>query len=416
MKLKTAFKYAVSGLMLCFIAPGELQAVSDSDLKRVEAQVQQQSMEHRKLQAQATQINMELASVSQEMIKAARLIQNNEEKLSRMETQLEKLKSELAEAEAGFSEEDDNLIKTLAALQNLALKPTEALLVQPLTPVDIIRSAMLLRETVPFLEENAERIRQELKAISLKKEKVEKQFEQISKQKTVLEKEHAKMKQLVQRKSKIRNAVEIRSEKAKRNMDKLAGQARDLRDLLGKLEQQRLEKKRKEEEARRLAEKQAEEQRRLEAKKMEQKQTADLIKSAPPVISTISGGFAKAKGTLPLPARGKIITAYGEQVVKGVTSKGIILRTRNDAQVIAPFDGAVIFAGPFRGYGNLIIIEHGDGYLSLLAGLKNFDVDVGQMLLAGEPVGQMPEDGDAKLYVEIRKDNQPVDPMAWMRL
>lgn len=416
MKLKTAFKYALLSLMLCVIAPGELQAVSDSDLKRVEAQVQQQSIEHKKLQAQATQINMELASVSQEMIKAARLIQNNEEKLSRMESQLENLKKELSEAEAGFSQEDDNLIKTLAALQNLALKPTEALLVQPLSPVDIIRSAMLLRETVPFLEENAERIRQELQAISLKKDKVEKQFEQISKQKTVLEKEHAKMKQLVQRKSKIRNAVEIRSEKAKRNMDKLAGQARDLRDLLGKLEQQRLEKKRKEDEARRLAEKQAEEQRRLEAKKMEQKQTADLIKSTPPVINTISGGFAKAKGTLPLPARGKIITAYGEQVVKGVTSKGIILRTRNDAQVIAPFDGSVIFAGPFRGYGNLIIIEHGDGYLSLLAGLKNFDVELGQMLLAGEPVGQMPEDGDAKLYVEIRKDNQPVDPMAWMRL
>lgn len=415
MKLKTAFKYLLPGLLLCGIAPGELLAVSDSDLKKVEQQVQQQSLEHKKLQAQATQINMELASVSQEMVKAARQIQNNEEKLSRMEAQLEKLKSELSEAEAGFSQEDDNLIKTLAALQNLALKPTEALLVQPLSPVDIIRSAMLLRETVPYLEENAERIRNELETISLKKNRVEKQFAQISKQKTVLEKEHAKMKQLVQRKSKIRKAVEIRSEQAKRNADKLAAQAQDLRDLLGRLEQQRLEKLRKEKE-RRLAEKKAAEQRRIEAKKTEQKQTADLIKSSSPVINSISGGFAKAKGTLPLPARGKIITAYGEQVVKGVTSKGIILRTRNDAQVIAPFDGAVIFAGPFRGYGNLIIIEHGDGYLSLLAGLKNFDVDVGQMLLAGEPVGQMPEGGDSKLYVEIRKDNQPVDPMAWMRL
>lgn len=416
MELKTALKHALLATMFCLIAPSKLQAVSDSDLKRVEAQVQQQSMEHKKLQAQAMQINMELTSVSQEMVKAARLIQNNEEKLSRMETQLEKLKTELAEAEAGFSQEDDNLIKTLAALQNLALKPTEALLVQPLTPVDIIRSAMLLRETVPFLEENAERIRQELQAISSKKEKVEKQFEQISKQKVVLEKEHAKMKQLLQKKSKIRNAVEIRSEKAKRNVDKLANQAQDLRDLLGKLEQQRLEKKRKEDEARRLAEKQLEQQRLLEAKKIEQKQTADLIKSTSPVINSMSGGFVKAKGALPLPARGKIITAYGEQVVKGVTAKGITLRTRNDAQVIAPFDGSVIFAGPFRGYGNLIIIEHGDGYLSLLAGLKSFDVDVGQMLLAGEPIGQMPEDGDAKLYVEIRKDNQPVDPMAWMKL
>ena len=117
-----------------------------------------------------------------------------------------------------------------------------------------------------------------------------------------------------------------------------------------------------------------------------------------------------------MPARGKIITAYGEQVVKGVSAKGITIRTRNGAQVIAPFDGSVIFSGPFRGYGNLIIIEHGDGYLSLLAGLENMDVELGQMLLAGEPVGQMPEDGDAKLYMEIRKDNQPIDPLAWIKV
>ena len=93
-----------------------------------------------------------------------------------------------------------------------------------------------------------------------------------------------------------------------------------------------------------------------------------------------------------------------------------MIRTRDNAQVVSPFDGTVIFAGPFRGYGNLIIIEHGGGYLTLLAGLNNFDVELGQLLLAGEPVGQMPTGEDAKLYVELRKDNQPIDPMAWMRL
>lgn len=396
-------------------------AVSKSELEKVEQQVEAQSLEHKKLQAQATQINLELTSVSQEMIKAAKLIQNNEDKLSRMEIQLDKLKEELTKAEEGFIAEDDNLIKTLSALQNLALKPTEALFVQPLTPVEIIRSAMLLRETVPYLEENAERIRKELEAIERKKNLVEKQYQQISKQKLVLEREHERMKLLVQRKSKIRNAVEIKSEQAKRNVDKLASQANDLRDLLGKLEQQRLEKQRREEEQRRIAEAKAEEARRLaerEAaeKKVKQTQTADLIKSPPAFINGTSGSFTKAKGKLPLPARGQIVTAYGEQKVKGVISKGILIKTRPQAQVISPFDGTVIFAGPFRGYGNLIIIEHGEGYLSLLAGLNNFDAELGQLLLAGEPVGQMPGDSDAKLYVELRKNNQPIDPMAWMRL
>lgn len=410
MRLVTALKYCFLAAAILMIAASAVMAVSTSELEKMEQKVQQQSMEHKKLQAQATQINLELTAVSREMIKAAKLIQNNEEKLSHMERQLEKLKISLAEAEKGFNQEDNNLIRTLAALQNLALKPTEALLVQPLTPVEIIRSAMLLRETVPYLEENASRIRKELAIIAQKKELIEKQFEQISKQKRILEQEHSRMKILVQKKSKMRNAVEIQSERAKKNIDRLASQANDLRDLLGRLEKQRLKKQRIEEEKRRQ-----EEARRQAEKNREETQTADLIKSQPLVITGISTGFRQAKGTLPMPARGKIITAYGEQLVKGVSAKGITIRTRNQAQVIAPFDGSVIFAGPFRGYGNLIIIEHGDGYLSLLAGLENMDVEVGQMLLAGEPVGQMPTDGDAKLYMEIRKDNQPINPAAWIK-
>ncbi len=417
MTLKTASQYTALCLIASFWLSGVAEAVnvSKSELAKMEQKVAAEALEHKKLQAQATQINLELSSVSKEMVKAAKLIQNNEEKLSQMETQLEKLKTELKAAEEGFTEEDDNLIKTLSALQNLALKPTEALFVQPLTPVEIIRSAMLLRETVPFLQENAERIRKELEAIEKKKRLVEQQFAQISKQKKVLETEHERMRLLVQKKSRIRNAVEIKSEKTKRNVDKLANQAQDLRDLLGKLEQQRLEKQRKEE-AKRLAQQKEEEARRLSEKNRDEKQTVDLIKSQPASISGIGGSFAAAKGNLPLPARGQIITAYGEQKVKGVSSKGIIIKTRDNAQVISPFDGTVIFAGPFRGYGNLIIVEHGGGYLTLLAGLNNYDVELGQLLLAGEPVGQMPSGDDAKLYVELRKDNQPVDPMAWMKL
>lgn len=403
-------------LFLAFQAKTATPAgVSQSELEKMEKKVQEQSLEHKKLQAQATQISLELSSISKEMIRAAKLIQNNEEKLSKMEAQLERLKQDLKAAEEGFTEEDDNLIKILSALQNLALKPTEALLVQPLTPVEIIRSAMLLRETVPFLEENAERIRQELEKIAHKKELVEIQYDQISKQKLILEQEHSRMNALVQRKSKIRSAVEIESKKAKKNMEKLASQAQDLRDLLAKLEKQRLEKQKKAEEERRkkLAEEQSKAQKQ---KNLAEKQTVDLIKSGSTFITDSGENFAKAKGKLPLPARGTIVTAYGEQKVKGVSSKGILIKTRSEAQVIAPFDGTVVFSGPFRGYGNLIIIEHGGGYLSLLAGLSNPDVEVGQMLLAGEPVGQMPDDDDAKLYVEIRKNNHPVDPMAWMHL
>ena len=368
-------------------------------------------MEHKKLQAQATQINMELANVSQEMVKTAKLIQNNEDKISRMEAELKKLRENLKEATEGFLSEDENLIKTLSALQNLALKPTEALFVQPLTPVETIRSAILLREAVPYLEQNAKKIRDELENIEKQKNKVEKQVAQITAQKQILEQEHERMKTLVQKKSRIRNSLEIQTVKAKQKVEKLASQANDLRDLLNKLEKERqLKAKRQEEERKRLAE---EERKRAEEKKVEQTQRADLIKYPPDIITEIGKGFVKAKGQLPMPARGPVVATFGEEKLKGVVSKGIQIKTRNMAQVTSPFDGSVIFAGPFRGYGNLIIIDHGQGYLTLLAGLESMDVDVGQMLLAGEPVGQMPDSKEAKLYVELRHNNHPIDPMAW---
>ena len=391
--------------------------VSKADLAKMEREVQAQNLEHKKLQAQATQISLELTRISKDMIASAKQIQNSEEKISRMESELETLRADLKKPEENFVVEDDNLIKTLSALQNLALKPTEALFVQPLTPVEIIRSAMLLREAVPYLQENAARIREDLEKIEAQKNLVEKQVARIIRQKKILEKEHEQMKALVQRKSKIRNAVEIKSVKAKKKVEQLASQANDLRDLLNKLEKQRQEKlRRQEEERRRLAELKAAEARRAaeETKKLEEKQRADLIKFKPEVINEVGENFVKAKGHLLRPARGPVVTAYGEQMSKGVTSKGIIIKTRSQAQVISPYDGTVIFAGPFRGYGNLIIIEHGQGYLSLLAGLEEVDCELGQMLLAGEPVGQMPESGDARLYVELRKDNHPVNPLTWI--
>ena len=383
----------------------------------MEREVQAQNLEYKKLQAQATQISLELTRISKDMIASAKQIQNSEEKISRMESELETLRADLKKAEENFVVEDDNLIKTLSALQNLALKPTEALFVQPLTPVEIIRSAMLLREAVPYLQENAARIREDLEKIENQKNLVEKQVARIIRQKKILENEHEQMKALVQRKSKIRNAVEIKSVKAKKKVERLASQANDLRDLLNKLEKQRQEKlRRQEEERRRLAELKAAEARRAaeETKKLEEKQRADLIKFKPEVINEVGENFVKAKGHLLRPARGPVVTAYGEQMSKGVTSKGIIIKTRSQAQVISPYDGTVIFAGPFRGYGNLIIIEHGQGYLSLLAGLEEVDCELGQMLLAGEPVGQMPESGDTRLYVELRKDNHPINPLTWI--
>ena len=154
----------------------------------------------------------------------------------------------------------------------------------------------------------------------------------------------------------------------------------------------------------------------------------ELRKAGPPLLPTPpipeGSSFSKAKGALPYPARGNVIRRFGSKIAVG-TAKGISIQSRTGARVIAPFDGRVIFAGNFRTYGNLLIIAHGEGYHSLLAGLGTINTTVGEWVLAGEPVGVMPvtrlasgeataTGGSRRLYLEIRKDGEPINPRPWL--
>jgi septal ring factor EnvC (AmiA/AmiB activator) len=145
--------------------------------------------------------------------------------------------------------------------------------------------------------------------------------------------------------------------------------------------------------------------------------------------------FPLAKSRLPLPAQGRRVLSFGEKTQYGGTSKGIVLETRSNAQVTSPCDGWIVYAGEFRSYGQLLIINAGGGYHVLVAGLSQIDVQPGQFVLTAEPVGTMSgaakaapgmiegaaqvstQDGAQSsspvLYVEFRKDGQPIDPDPW---
>jgi len=133
--------------------------------------------------------------------------------------------------------------------------------------------------------------------------------------------------------------------------------------------------------------------------------------------------FHDAKGSILLPVQGRRVLAFGDKTQYGGQSKGLVLETRHGAQVTSPCDGWIVFAGEFRTFGQLLIINAGDGYHILLAGLSQIDVPLGQFVLSGEPVGVMTaapkgQKGAAQgnapvLYVEFRKDNKPIDPESW---
>ncbi len=134
---------------------------------------------------------------------------------------------------------------------------------------------------------------------------------------------------------------------------------------------------------------------------------------------------ADAKGLLPLPASGRMVKRFGADDGVGGKTLGMSLETRAGGQVSSPADGWVVYAGPFRSYGQLLIINAGDGYHLLLAGMDAIDVQLGQFVLAGEPVATMafPKLASADpadivstqpvLYIEFRKDGASIDPAPW---
>ena len=131
--------------------------------------------------------------------------------------------------------------------------------------------------------------------------------------------------------------------------------------------------------------------------------------------------FANSQGLLPLPVQGRMLIKYGQSGMDGAASKGIHIETRPSAQVVSPCDGTILYAGPFRSYGQLLIIDPGGGYHIVIAGMDRIQVTQGQTVLVGEPIAAMgaePRSSEKTsvrptLYVEFRRDQQSIDPAPW---
>ena len=355
-------------------------ASTKSELSRVNSQIKQAQNEHKKLREKAKNVQKEILDVRKKMVAAASSIQEQEESLDRLEQKLEEFETQQSMMKNRLEVRKVQRMRVLAALQSLAFKPTEALIAQPMAPQDTLRSALLLREAVPQLEYSTEGLRKDLNKIASLTTAIRAQYAQIKTMTQRLNEKRRDMNVLIKKKSQLQTAFASESSRAKSRAENLAKQAGDLKELLARLE-------------------------------------ADSKKRAAVSQKTYlpTGAFMAAKGRIPYPVKGNIVKKYGDPTEAGITSKGITIRTRPNAQVISPYDGTVLFAGPFRGYGQLIIIEHGDGYHTLLAGIGRLDTSVGQSLLAGEPVGIMVAQSKPTLYIELRKNGQPINPAGWMQ-
>lgn len=455
--------------------PASAQAPAPPDvagrLKQLEQQLERSRAERDEISRKARELADEASRIRADMVGAARAAQESEEVLSELEGQLDELNAAERDKAGALKRRSAQMTRVLTALQRLAWRPTEALMAQPQSAADTVRSAILLRSAVPQIEQSAKDLRNEIDMLARLRTDIVDQRKKIASTAGKLEAEHGRLKELYDRKAQVQTVAEAESAAADQRMRKLAGEAEDLRDLLARLEQERqlrvaesaakaaaeraareaeiaarkaaeeaelaaqkaaheaeLAARRADKERRERETAEAEAARRAEAAAQAaarekelaaQKATQDAEKAAREAAAArpAVGGrpFSLAHGKMPFPARGRVVATFGQTNDVGHVTKGITIQTRHDAQVIAPHDGQVAFAGPFRGYGLLLIIEHGEGYHTLLAGMARIDVTAGQRLLAGEPVGVMGDD-DPKpaLYVELRLNGQPVNPLSWL--
>ncbi len=116
-----------------------------------------------------------------------------------------------------------------------------------------------------------------------------------------------------------------------------------------------------------------------------------------------------------MPVQGKLVAGFGAATPGTPASRGIVLAARGGAQAVAPAAGRVAFAGPYRGYGAIVIIDHGSGWTSLVTGLAQLDVHVGEQLIGGSPLG-IAGPGRPVVSLELRRDGQPVNPLDFAKL
>ena len=395
--------------VLALAAPGDARAQEQEQLEQIE-QIERQIETGKAAEARIAQ---EIAAaieaqdkVAEQLAAIAQSVQAQEQLVAASEAELKRLGAERAKLLTDLGENQDSLSELLAGLQRLEQNPPPALVVEPNDILSALRGAMLLGTLVPELRTEAEALALRLDQLGEIEAAIVSRRQEVSGEIARLESQRVELGRLVGQKKALVSQSSEELEAERKRTRSLAEKAKSLKQLLASLEQER--KRKEAEEAQRQAE-EAEALRRQEE-----------LKRVPRMA------FAEARGKLPFPAQGQIVRRYGDPDGLGGETQGLMIATRAGAQVTTPADGKVEFAGPFRSYGQVVILNPGGGYRLLLAGMDKVTADVGEFLRTGEPVGEMGsgpasvtlfgevvQDGRPVLYIEFRNSTEAVDSGPW---
>ncbi|MBB4253398.1 murein hydrolase activator EnvC [Rhizobium sp. BK008] len=313
------------------------------------------------------------------------------------------------------------LAEVLAALQRMGRNPPPALLVTPDDALASVRSAILLGAVVPGIRKETDKLAADLANLAALQTASAAEKASLTATMTDGIEEERRMDLLLAENDKLSrsNAAELAAER--RRSEELAGKATSLEGLVASMESEIASVR-----DAAAAARQAEENRRLMTDE-QRAQAKALADSGVPDKNRIAPAypFGELKAKLEVPVAGDILRQFGDADGTGHEAMGMTVATNPETVVTAPADGLVVFAGAFRSYGQMIILDVGDGYHLVLSGMDTINTRQGKFVFSGEPLAVMGakrvasatalalETDRPALYIEFRKDGKPVDSRPW---
>ena len=345
----------------------------------------------------------QLDTVIQQSIAAAHAAQAHEQTIGSQTRAVTGTANELEGKQRALDAARTRAAALLAALERYIHTPRLAALLSPQSPVDRLRSGMLMAAAVPALSEEAHTLIAELQQLSTLRDETLAKADNLTRDRQAMAMSRQRVDQLDAKREDLRRLILGDYADSDPRALKQGTVATDLPDLIQRGDAE--------------AEIRDRERRSRAALAKSQSQAVDPTK--PKSLKTFDKDAA-----LTAPIAGPVAQRFGQTNEIGAPSQGVTLAGLGDAVVVAPFDGQVDYIGLFRGYGTILIIDHGGGYHSVVAGLGRVDAKIGEWVVAGEPIGTLPDaakapdgangDNSVTLYFELRQDGRPVDPQLWL--
>lgn len=319
-------------------------------------------------------------------------------------------------------ERNNVLAEVLAALQRLGSNPPPALLVSPEDALSSVRSAILLGAVVPEIRSETEKLITDLQELADIRTKITSERTQLAADLDESFKEQEELTALIKEKAALNIASLTQLEKERKRANELEDKSSELKTVVAALTTE-IQSIREAAEIARLEE--IERQKKAQEQLARARELAEARELPNQERLMPAYSFAALQSTLQFPIEGAVEKRFGEEDNSGQALQGILMSASENDRVLAPVDGWVTYAGPFRTYENIIILNAGEGYHMVIAGLDQLKVNQGQFVISGEPIAVMGREsftnnsaltlasGKPTLYIELRKDQTPIDSAPW---